>query len=267
MLVASFHVVTWIACFLATLAIAKKSPEAHYEGIVVQWLKHVKVDLNGLTEPTLAHEVIASKGWRCYATLVQLQLQIQESKRGQEVALGLPKNILDDIMRMCGAVEGGPLPITSRARPSDQFVFNRQHNGLGNQLFQFAFSRLLAESMGRRWSTSLLEPFRGEAPWKKVEYPPNSESGWALFRDIFMADEVSPSARRAFSQDANASAMCFDEAQRCVMRSATYTFSPFPPERTHSTTNHLMLGRQFDVYWCADCVCTATATFFSLRAQ
>lgn len=115
-------------------------------------------------------------------------------------------------------------------RSRDLWVFNRQHNGFGNQLFQYVFSRLLAESTGRLWRTSLLDPALGESPWRNNDRPPNSESGWLLLRSIFpSADEVTSTAGRLdmtivrANPDMNASmSSCLEPQQRCVISDRPY---------------------------------------------
>mmetsp|Transcript_31174 Transcript_31174/g.52645 ORF Transcript_31174/g.52645 Transcript_31174/m.52645 type:complete len:674 (-) Transcript_31174:251-2272(-) len=193
----------------------------------------------------MAHRIITLGGWGCYATLTQLQNHISDIREAQvePFQFGIKDSVTDEILRMCGADENKALPIrktgaqrdqrlasssasssTSAGVGPQQWVFNRQHNGLGNQLFQYAFSRLLAESLGRHWATSLLEPQRRESPWEKIEFPPNSEAGWALFNDVF------PTARQQSLQASPPSSVvtgngtlvkgreqCLDAEARCVI--------------------------------------------------
>ncbi len=106
--------------------------------------------------PELAHRIIDGKGWACYATLVTLRLHLLDAKRRTEdtaVELTLPQAEVDEFMKMCGCDNKVCALRSEDAASSGEWVFNRQHNGLGNQLFQYAFSRLLAESTGRQWTT------------------------------------------------------------------------------------------------------------------
>jgi len=157
---------------------------------------------------------------------------MDKSPRNEGEVYGVPQTKLDEIFKMCGSGGSSDLllsapAVASKAAPShkDQWVFNRQHNGLGNQLFQYAFSRLMAESLGRKWSTSLLVPERGESPWKKIEFPPNSENGWALFSEVFgRADQMfdpqqqlSSGSQHRLRVNASQSSCLDTEGGRCMI--------------------------------------------------
>ena len=191
---------------------------------------------------------------------------LSKTKSSSEV-FGVPKSVLDEIYRICGGTTGineSPPPLASvkvgaaagggGTEQGQQWVFNRQHNGLGNQVFQYIFSRLMAESTGRHFRTSLLVPALGESPWKKVssrppplnwgsavcpaawpaawsqhglsvprrhlqvEFPPNSVNGWTLFLELFDgADRVNPSGRARMARDGGNASMagCLRENGRC----------------------------------------------------
>jgi len=82
-------------------------------------------------------------------------------------------------------------------------ICNRQHNGLGNQMFQYVFSRLVAESLGRDWTTRDLIPGRGETPWNAKGTPPNTETGWAVFNRLFAHADKHFSAAAAHAHAPN----------------------------------------------------------------
>ena len=133
---------------------------------------------------------------------------------------GICESTLGEIRKICGASENGKLPLKSKVgmdyMPPRDSVFNRQHNGLGNQLFEFVWSRLMSESVGSAWATSLIVPERGESPWKKIEFPPNSENGYRLFRELFQAPEINALAQSKLLKDSNASThQCLEPSQRC----------------------------------------------------
>jgi len=213
-------------------AISKTKEEHHNFGIVSQWLQSVshdvKFDEYELNVDEVAHAILTGRGWGCYVTLVQLQLHMTErrrSRRGSSPSLlhGIRPAEKALIERMCFDTDADGVSTPSiqlsaegvTQTPGDTLlVFNRQHNGLGNQIFQYVFSRLMAESLQRQWSTSLLDPVLKESPWNKVEYPPNSEGGWALFKAIFEADESRPAPGHRSSTTTN-STQCLDAAQRC----------------------------------------------------
>ena len=146
---------------------------------------------------------------------------------------------VDEVLRICASsTKAGPsqglLAVEGNrndSRSRNLWVFNRQHNGFGNQVFQYIFSRLLAESTGRLWRTSLLEPTLGEAPWRKLDRPPNSESGWLLLRNLFpSADDATSATGRGLDMgivranpDMNASlSSCLEPERRCVISDRPY---------------------------------------------
>jgi hypothetical protein len=67
------------------------------------------------------------------------------NRRGIEYApvrqFGIRESTLSEIRKMCGAGDDGKLPLKAKPAadqmPALAWVFNRQHNGLGNQLFEF----------------------------------------------------------------------------------------------------------------------------------
>ena len=62
-------------------------------------------------------------------------------------------------------------------------IVSVQHNGLGNMLFQLAFSRLLAESMGRQVGFVSRHILREEGPMVKA-LPPHSFEGWKYLQAL-----------------------------------------------------------------------------------
>ena len=131
------------------LSAAKNAPSSrlahHHESIVKGWLESVSnIDLHGNTAADLASKIISAGGWACYSTLVQLQIHTKESRRKKEDEgdphrlFGIPPTVLDEIKKMCGATEGGLLPLRSKGgaggapgAPSinhntNNWVFNRQ---------------------------------------------------------------------------------------------------------------------------------------------
>jgi hypothetical protein len=243
-----------IMCIVMLGFVQGERMESHYESIVLQWLKKtpridfhdmslpgstsfilsfifsVLIFLNSFTLPMihslpdLAHRIVSSGGWPCYATLVELHLHTTQYSRHSEdestPVIGVAQSIIDEVTRICLNGDHGAYEIASRQQTpplsEQQIIFNRQHNGLGNQLFQYIFSRLLAVGTHRAFQTSLLVPENGEAPWKKIEYPPNSVSGWSLFQILFRADESYPS-----HIPGNVS-VCLDDSKRCVIRCLSY---------------------------------------------
>jgi len=65
-------------------------------------------------------------------------------------------------------------------------VVSLQHNGLGNQIFQYAAARLFAFASGSRFRARSIRPEEGALDSKM---PPHSEESWKAFRDIFDDNE------------------------------------------------------------------------------
>ena len=127
--------------------------EHHYEGIVVSWLRSVNSkELQGVPEADLAHKIVSHGGWACYATLIQLQNHMADlrHKQPEPFEFGIRDSIRDEVLRICGADEKTkvlPVRLSSthgsggvggaQQGQGQQWVFNRQHNGLGNQVTTF----------------------------------------------------------------------------------------------------------------------------------
>ena len=88
----------------------------------------------------------------------------------------------DAVDEVCGYHERDALRIEPHA-PSSELVFaSVQHNGLGNQLFQYAVGRLLARALGARFVARRIEDFEGPMTTK---LPPHSGQSFEDFEEIF----------------------------------------------------------------------------------
>mmetsp|Transcript_7564 Transcript_7564/g.11335 ORF Transcript_7564/g.11335 Transcript_7564/m.11335 type:complete len:441 (+) Transcript_7564:1118-2440(+) len=76
-----------------------------------------------------------------------------------------------------------------RQREKKVAVISVQHNGLGNQLFQFALSRLLALSLGGPFFARLIRDYEG--PMSIDRLPPHSTESWNAFQFIFAQQQKS----------------------------------------------------------------------------
>lgn len=140
--------------FLACLFRATQAPSAsrvHNEGIVKAWLKRARQD------EKLAATILDTGGFACWATMVQIHLQVlgtnlmrlDERKKLHEICYdshhhkGKHHKVHKHKDAKGNATAAG-------------VVCNRQHNGLGNQMFQYVFSRLAAESLGEPSMDELL---------------------------------------------------------------------------------------------------------------
>lgn len=114
-------------------------------------------------------------GWVCYATLIE-----RYSLRWR-LADFVPAESARALVEWCG--DGAV------ARPAHLgTVLARQHNGLGNQMWSYAFGRALAESLGFRHAPSKLrfdEQPKGASSRRRDELPPNTDVGFAAFASAF----------------------------------------------------------------------------------
>lgn len=156
--------------------------KSHNEGIVKTWLTKARLDKN------LASSILETGGFVCWSVLVQLHLQHLGTNF-------VRKEERDKLLDMCYQQhpEGhhhhhGHHHSKHHHRSSNTThgaIANRHHNGLGNQLFEYIFSRLTAESLGRDWTSRDIVPSRGETPYNNKGNPPNTEVGWAVFQRVF----------------------------------------------------------------------------------
>ncbi|KAK7232041.1 hypothetical protein SO694_0003117 [Aureococcus anophagefferens] len=119
-------------------------------------------------------------GWLCRASLV---LQSTHHKIGSS----------DHHDAIDGACGFDPRTFTPREPAgSKSFVTVAvHHNGLGNQLFQYAMGRLLAWSLGSDFAAVLVDAREGPMNEKM---PPHSAQSWDAFKEIF--DKSALGARR-----------------------------------------------------------------------
>ena len=119
-------------------------------------------------------------GWLCRASLV---LQSTHHKIGSS----------DHHDAIDGACGFDPKTFTPREpEGSKSFVTVAvHHNGLGNQLFQYAMGRLLAWSLGSDFAAVLVDAREGPMNEKM---PPHSAQSWDAFKEIF--DKSALGARR-----------------------------------------------------------------------
>lgn len=127
----------------------------------------------------LAEKIIGLGGWGCWMLLVQSHITASDSFHTR-----LRTADHKEAYRICGGEESfkGPTAV-NHTGGKVRVVLNRQHNGLGNQLFQYVFSRLVGESFGFHWHSTLIKP--EEAPYNRNKHPPNSKEGWAVFARLF----------------------------------------------------------------------------------
>jgi len=128
----------------------------HNEGIVKAWLS------KGRADPKLASTILDTGGFACWATLAQLGL---ERLHTNFMFAAERKRILDVCYSSDAAGNHGHEHKKHKdkhhkhkhhskesndtlASSSGGVMCNRQHNGLGNQMFQYVFSRLAADSLG-----------------------------------------------------------------------------------------------------------------------
>ena len=77
-----------------------------------------------------------------------------------------------------------------------------QHNGLGNQLFEHAFGRLLARATGSTFAARRVEP--RERPMGPPKLAPHSGEGWTAFARLFGAPARPAERRRVLPAVADA---------------------------------------------------------------
>lgn len=138
----------------------------HNEGIVKAWLS------KGQADPKLASTILDTGGFACWATLTQLGLErlhtnfmfAVERKRIFDMCYSPSSTFRESRASSHGHEHkkhkykhhnynhrhnnrgnNGSAAVGSN---SSGVMCNRQHNGLGNQLFQYVFSRLAADSLG-----------------------------------------------------------------------------------------------------------------------
>lgn len=146
----------------ARVCVRAQAPAAsreHNEGIVKAWLA------KGRADPKLAGPILDTGGFACWATLAQLGL---ERLSTNFMFAAERKRIMNVCYPPASSHEGGGSgsdhehhkhrdkhhrhkhrgKANETATESSGVMCNRQHNGLGNQMFQYVFSRLAAESLG-----------------------------------------------------------------------------------------------------------------------
>lgn len=172
----------------------------------VQWLAPALAPVSLATTPpgeldreALAHLVLDTGGFLC-VVLATLALQQLETPR----AFAFP-----DLVERCLAA---PTPAPS----AHGLVLARLHNGVGNQVFQYLFARLLADSVGWPLVSTLVDPAvpnevpkvtQGQTTWG---LPVNSVEGFETFGRLF------PHAPRHVRLPATRSANTSAWAERCL---------------------------------------------------
>ena len=126
----------------------------------------------------LARSVLGLPGWSCWSTAVTVALNAQDTTKFRLKASDHRR-----IISMCGGLE--EIGTANRVSSFTRVILNRHHNGFGNQMFQYVFSRLLAESLGADWKSSLIQPQNGESPRNDSRMPPNTREGWQVFENVF----------------------------------------------------------------------------------
>ena len=128
----------------------------HNEGIVKAWLS------KGRADTKLASTILDTGGFACWASLTQLGL---ERLHTNFMFAAERKRILD-VCYSGGSGSHGHEHKKHKDKhhkhkhhdknnkndttaDSSGVMCNRQHNGLGNQMFQYVFSRLAADSLGK----------------------------------------------------------------------------------------------------------------------
>jgi hypothetical protein len=126
----------------------------------------------------LARKVLSLHGWACWSTLTTIAVNAEDTTVFRMKAFEHHK-----ILDMCGGL--GAVGSSPPLRDGLRVVINRHHNGFGNQMFQYVFSRLLAESLGYDWKTTIIQPRSGESPRNDSKMPPNTGEGWLVFQSVF----------------------------------------------------------------------------------
>ena len=108
-------------------------------------------------------------GWLCYATLVETYLAARPR------AFFVSADAAAKMRGWCGEAAARPDRLGT--------VLARMHNGLGNQMWIYAFGRALAESLGFRHAPSKLRV--EEAPHADHLLPPNTDLGFAAFATAY----------------------------------------------------------------------------------
>ena len=111
----------------------------------------------------MAGAILDTGGFVCWVVLVQIHLQalhtnllrVDERKKINDLCYNSGNAGVDRIGHY------GKHKDAEVTTAQTGVIANRQHNGLGNQMFQYVFSRLAAESLGRDWTTSEIVPSRG----------------------------------------------------------------------------------------------------------
>jgi len=126
--------------------------------VVKAWL------VKGRADPELASTILDTGGFACWATLTQLGLEhlrtnfMFASERVRVLDLCYP---MMNVPSKDGSGNRGhehrknlvkhhsKNNTTEADTNSSGVICNRQHNGFGNQMFQYVFSRLAADSLGK----------------------------------------------------------------------------------------------------------------------
>ena len=116
---------------------------------------------------------LQEEGWLCRFGVI---LGTQRKAKGVDVAWH------DAVDAACGITN---VTLKGQRGRRKRAVISVQHNGLGNQIFQFAAARLLALAEDGPFGARAIESHEGAMDSK---LPPHSVESWAAFQDIFGVD-------------------------------------------------------------------------------
>ncbi|KAJ1460519.1 hypothetical protein M885DRAFT_509537 [Pelagophyceae sp. CCMP2097] len=136
--------------------------------------------VGGAADDPLMRAALRKGGWVCRATLL---LHFHSKKR----AAALDSQMHDavdsacqfDLRKISASALSGPQGLNG----AGQVVVAVHHNGLGNQLFQHAFGRLLAWSLGAQFTHGCIA--KDEAPMDRSKLPMHSGESWDAFGQLF----------------------------------------------------------------------------------
>ena len=163
--------------------VAARCAAPHLRPTTATHCERIARSSNGVTVDALARG-----GWLCRALLVLQSTEASATKKGHQEG-----DRHEAIDAACGfSPDWRPTP-----RRDGLVVVAVHHNGLGNQLFQYAFGRLAAWASGAAF---VAQPIVATEGPMNVKLPPHSMESWGAFGEIFDA--------RTFGDDRGASRTC-----------------------------------------------------------
>lgn len=124
-------------------------------------------------EPQATFRALDYGGWACRVALILSQRSGKTWKFDASAHRALDQ--------LCG-LNNRPNPKAARR---GLFVVGILHNGLGNMLFQLAFARLLADSLGGHALFTSRIILSEEGPMSTQGLPPHSLEGWSAVQSLF----------------------------------------------------------------------------------